>query len=178
MKSKTTLFLLTVLITSFCFSQNKKRDLFVSLQAAPFISGENSNDIGVIGTVSFEVLVANNISITTGFFTSNNTLFKNENGTTIHSYGILPSVQYYIINKSKFNIFGTLGYGFGFEDLTRSNIENSALTIFNIGVGGNYEVANNLYLKLTIPYISAKNITINENALEGVAPFLGINYKL
>jgi len=178
MKFNKPLLFLTILITSLCFSQNQKKDIFVSLQAAPFISGGNSNDIGVIGITGFEVFMTNSISVSTSFFTSNNTLFKNENGTTIHSYGILPSVQYYIINKSKFNIFGTLGYGFGFEDLTRSNIENSALTIFNIGVGGNYKISSNLYLKLTLPYFYAKNITINKKALEGITPFFGVNYKL
>ncbi len=178
MKHNKLVLFITIVFTSFCFSQNQKKETFVFLQVAPFISGENSKDIGAIGIAGFEVFVTNNISVATGVFSSNNTMFKNNNGTTIHSYGILPSVQYYIINKSKFNVFCTLGYGFGFEDLTRSAIQNSALTIVNIGLGGNYSIMNNLYLKLTIPYFYAKNITINKKALEGITPFFGVNYKL
>jgi hypothetical protein len=73
-----------------------------------------------------------------------------------------------------------LGYGFGFEDLTRNygEIENSALTIFSIGAGLNYKLKEKLYLQLHLPYFNAQNITINESVADGVAVFLGFNFKL
>ena len=92
----------------------------------------------------------------------------------------LPSVQYYFVNSSKFNVFGHLGYGFGFEDLTRNygDIENSALTIFSIGAGANYKLKEKLYAQLHLPYFNAQNITINESLASGLAVFVGFNFKL
>lgn len=180
---KLSLPLFFIFITTISYSQIQKKEMQLSLQFAPYITNQNNNienstDVGYIGIINFELFISKNISVSTGFFTSNNTLFKNESGTTINSYGILPSAQYYFINKKKFTIFGTVGYGFGFEDLTRLNIQNSAITIFDIGVGGNFWVSDKFSIKLTIPYFYSKNITINRKAVEGVTPFFGVNYKI
>ena len=179
--TKHLLSLFLVLTTLTSFSQNKKGDISLSITASPFpTTNSDSNDFGVIAKAGLEFHVSENVSFQGSFFTSNNVLFKNESGININSYGFIPSVQYYFLNKPKFNVFGQLGYGFGFEDLTRNygEIENSALTIFSIGAGANYKLKEKLYVQLHLPYFNAQNITINESVAAGVAVFLGFNFKL
>jgi len=179
--TKHLLSLFLVLTTLTSFSQNKKGDISLSITASPFpTTNSDSNDFGVIAKAGLEFHVSENVSFQGSFFTSNNVLFKNESGININSYGFIPSVQYYFLNKPKFNVFGQLGYGFGFEDLTRNygEIENSALTIFSIGAGANYKLKEKLYVQLHLPYFNAQNITINESVAYGVAVFLGFNFKL
>ena len=179
--TKHLLSLLLVMTTLTGFSQNKKGDISLSITASPFpTTNSDSNDFGVIAKTGLEFHVSENVSFQGSFFTSNNVLFKNESGININSYGFIPSVQYYFVNTSRFNVFGQLGYGFGFEDLTRNygEIENSALTIFSIGAGANYKLKEKLYVQLHLPYFNAQNITINESVASGVAVFLGFNFKL
>ena len=162
-------------------AQNQKGDISLSITASPFpTTNSNSNDFGVIAKAGMEFHISNNVSFQGSFFTSNNVLFKNESGININSYGFIPSVQYYFVNIPRFDVFGQLGYGFGFEDLTRNygEIENSALTIFSIGAGANYKLKEKLYLQLHLPYFNAQNITINESVADEVAVFLGFNFKL
>jgi hypothetical protein len=141
--------LLACLFTIFLgFSQQQKGDLSISLTASPFpTKGENSGDFGVIGKVGMEFFLSDKVSATGSFFTSNNTVIKNDSGTTINSYGFIPTIQYYFLNKAKVNIFGQLGYGMGFDDLTRESgiIENSALTLLAIGAGVNYKIKDKLF---------------------------------
>ena len=162
-------------------AQNQKGDISLSITASPFpTTNSNSNDFGVIAKAGMEFHISNNVSFQGSFFTSNNVLFKNESGININSYGFIPSVQYYFVNIPRFDVFGQLGYGFGFEDLTRNygEIENSALTIFSIGAGANYKLKEKLYVQLHLPYFNAQNITINESVADEVAVFLGFNFKL
>ena len=173
--------LLLVLTTLTSFSQNKKGDISLSITASPFpTTYSGSHDSGVISKAGLEFQVSDKVSFQGSFFTSNNVLFNNESCVSINSYGFVPTVHYYFFNKPKFNVFGQLGYGFGFEDLTRNygEIENSALTIFSIGAGANYKLKEKLYLQLHLPYFNAQNITINESEVAGVAIFVGINFKL
>jgi hypothetical protein len=177
MKFKILLSLL--LFASVFYGQQSKGDIMISVSASPFpTTTDNNDDFGAIGMASLEFSVSNKVSFSGNFFTSNNTLIKNESNTTIHSYGFIPSIQYYFFNKEKFNVYAGLGYGFGFEDLTRGTIENSALTIISIGPGVNYKVGEKLFVKIFAPYFSARNITINEDAADGIAIFLGLNFKL
>ena len=179
--TKHLLSLLLLFATLTSFSQNKKGDISLSITASPFpTTNSDSNDFGVIAKTGLEFNVSENVSFQGSFFTSNNVLFKNDSGTKINSYGFTPSVQYYFVNSSKFNVFGHLGYGFGFEDLTRNygDIENSALTIFSIGAGANYKLKEKLYAQLHLPYFNAQNITINESLASGLAVFVGFNFKL
>ena len=181
MKSNNSILFITLLLSFHSFSQNTKGDLAISLTASPFTTQDsNSDDLGIIGKASLEFFLSGEVSLLGSFFTSNNTLFNNNSGTTINSYGFIPSIQYYFLDKPKINVFGQLGYGFGFEDLTRNygDIENSALTIFSIGAGMNYKLNEKLFLQLSLPYFKAKNITINENAADGIAIFIGFNFKL
>ena len=181
MKSNHSILFITLLLSFHSFSQNTKGDLAISLTASPFTTQDsNSDDLGIIGKASLEFFLSGEVSLLGSFFTSNNTLFNNNSGTTINSYGFIPSIQYYFLDKPKINVFGQLGYGFGFEDLTRNygDIENSALTIFSIGAGMNYKLNEKLFLQLSLPYFKAKNITINENAADGIAIFIGFNFKL
>jgi opacity protein-like surface antigen len=162
-------------------AQNQRGDILLSITASPFpTTNSNSNDFGVIAKAGLEFQISDNVSFQGSFFTSNNVLFKNESDININSYGFIPSVHYYFFNQPKFNVFGQLGYGFGFEDLTRYQgaIENSALTIFSIGAGANYKLKEKLYLQLHLPYFNAQNITINESVAAGVAIFVGFNFKL
>lgn len=172
---------LLVMITLTGFSQNKKGDSFLSITASPFpTTNSDRNDFGIIAKVGLEFHLSNKVSFQGSFFSSNNVLFKDDSGVNINSYGFVPSVHYYFVNTAKLNVFGQLGYGFGYEDLTRSYgaIENSALTIFSVGAGANYKLKEKLYLQLHLPYFNAQNITINTSVADGVAIFLGFNFKL
>ncbi|MCF6295170.1 MAG: porin family protein [Flavobacteriaceae bacterium] len=174
-------FLIPLLFLVFLSFSQQKGDFAISVTASPFPTQDSySNDFGLIGKVGLEFFLSNKVSFSGSFFTSNNTVINNDSGITINSYGFIPSVQYYFLDKPKINVFGQLGYGFGFDDLTRESgsIENSALTIFSFGAGLNYKLNEKLFLQLTLPYFKAKNITINENAADGIAIFLGFNFKL
>ena len=161
------------------FAQVKKGDMSLSVTASPFPTTQGDNDdIGVIGLAGFEFFVSNRVSLMGSFFSSNNTIIRNNSGTTIRSYGCIPSIQYYFVNKENFNVFGNLGYGFGFEDRTRGVIQNSALIVFSVGPGANYKLHEKLFLRLTLPYFNARNITVDENAADGIAVFLGLDFKL
>jgi len=179
--TKHLLILLLVMTTVTGFSQNKKGDISLSITASPFpTTNSDSNDFGVIAKAGLEFHLSNTVSFQGSFFSSNNVLFKDESGVSINSYGFVPSIHYYFVNTAKLNVFGQLGYGFGFEDLTRNYgvIKNSALSIFSIGAGANYKLKEKLYLQLHLPYFNAKNITVNESAAGGVAVFLGFHFKL
>ena len=173
--------ILLLVVTLASFAQNKKGDISFSITASPFPTTYSGNhDFGIIAKAGLEFHVSEKISFQGSFFSSNNVLFKDDSGVIISSYGFVPTVQYYFINKPKFNLFGQLGYGFGFEDLTRNfgAIENSALTVFSVGAGVNYKLNNKLHLQLHLPYFNAQNITINESSSAGIAVFLGFNFKL
>ena len=179
--TKQLIILFLVVLSLPVVAQNQKGDISLSITASPFpTTNSDSNDFGVISKAGLEFQVSNKLSFQGSFFTSNNVLFKNDSGVSINSYGFVPSVQYYFVNTSRLNVFGHLGYGFGFEDLTRNygEIENSALTIFSIGAGANYKLIEKLFLQLHLPYFNAQNITINETSSAGVAVFLGFNFKL
>jgi hypothetical protein len=179
--TKHLLILLLVMTTVTGFSQNKKGDISLSITASPFpTTNSDSHDFGIIAKAGLEFHLSNTVSFQGSFFSSNNVLFKDESGVSINSYGFVPSIHYYFVNTAKLNVFGQLGYGFGFEDLTRNYgvIKNSALSIFSIGAGANYKLKEKLYLQLHLPYFNAKNITVNESAAGGVAVFLGFHFKL
>ncbi len=179
--TKHLLILLLVMTTVTGFSQNKKGDISLSITASPFpTTNSDSHDFGIIAKAGLEFHLSNTVSFQGSFFSSNNVLFKDESGVSINSYGFVPSIHYYFVNTAKLNVFGQLGYGFGFEDLTRNYgvIKNSALSIFSIGAGANYKLKEKLYLQLHLPYFNTKNITVNESAAGGVAVFLGFHFKL
>ncbi len=179
MKSQKLFFSILFLITfSSAYSQYEKGDILLSLQGAPFITQNGPDDLGLMGLATAEFFIIPKLSAGVSFFTTNNTALENKSGTTIHSYGVIPSLQYYAFNKNKFNVFAQIGYGYGFEDLTRGYIENSALTVFNVGVGGNYVFSENWMIKLTIPYFKAQNVTVDATAADGATAFIGIGYKL
>lgn len=159
--------------------QNQKGEMMLSIAASPYpTTTNNEKDFGALGIMGFEFFVSKKVSLSGSFFTSNNTLIKNNSDVTIHSYGFIPSIHYYFVNKEKWNIFGQAGYGFGFEDQTLGNIENSALTVYNVGPGAHYRIGEKLYLKLLLPYFNARNITLNVDAADGIAVFLGLTFKL
>ena len=166
------LLLVTATLTS--FSQNIKGDISLSLTASPFpTTNSDSHDFGVIAKIGLEFHVSEKVSFQGSFFTSNNVLFKNESGININSYGFIPSVQYYFVNTSRFNVFGQLGYGFGFEDLTRNygEIENSALTIFSIGAGVNYKLKRSCICNCTYLILMLKTSPSTNQCLQGLPCF-------
>lgn len=174
------LYFITLLLIAFAAnSQNQKGEAIISVAASPYpTTTNNEDDFGALGLASFEFFISNKVSISGSFFTSNNTLLKNNSDVTIHSYGFMPSIQYYFFNKEKWNVFAQAGYGYGFEDQTQGYIQNSALTVYNIGAGAHYKMGKKLYLKLLLPYFNAHNITLNVDAASGVAVFLGLGFKL
>lgn len=153
--------------------------MLLPVAVSPFPTTTNGeNDFGAIGFAGFEFFVSNKVSLSGNFFTSNNTLISDKSGLTIHSYGVIASIHYYFVNKEKWNVFAQVGYGFGFEDRTQGYIQNSALTIYNIGPGAHYRIGEKLYLKLLVPYFSAHNITLNVRAASGITAFVGFGFKM
>ncbi|MCZ4317692.1 hypothetical protein O4H26_01685 [Aequorivita viscosa] len=176
---KKAIILALFLMSTFTYSQIQKGEMLLSVAVSPYpTTTNNENDFGALGITSIEFFVFKNISFSGSFSTSNNTLFKNNSDVTIHSYGFIPSIHYYFVNKEKWNVFAQTGYGYGFEDQTQGNIQNSALTIFNIGAGAHYKIGKDWFLKLLLPYFDANNITLNVDAASGVAVFVGAGFKL
>lgn len=176
---KTLFIILFCLIGSILYSQNDKGEMLISVGLSPYpTTTNNENDFGVLGMASFEFFFIEGVSLSGSFFTSNNTLIKNNSDVTIHSFGFIPSVHYYFLKKEKWNVFAQAGYGYGFEDQTQGYIQNSALTIYNIGSGLHYRIDEKLYLKLLVTYFNARNITLNVKAASGVTPFLGLAFRL
>ncbi|HAV55315.1 MAG TPA: hypothetical protein DCX41_10370 [Aequorivita sp.] len=175
---KKALLIAFVLFCAILQAQNQKGEMILSVAVSPYpTTTNNEDDFGAIGLASFEFFVSDKVSLSGSFFTSNNTLIKDNSGVTIHSYGFVPSIHYYFVNKERWNVFAQAGYGFGFEDQTQGYIENSALTIYNIGPGAHYRIGEKLYLKLLLPYFNARNITLNVDAADGIAGFLGLGFK-
>lgn len=176
---KLLIILFTFLFCLTAFAQNQKGEMILSVSVSPYpTTTNNEDDFGALGLANFEFFVSNKVSLSGSFFTSNNTLIKNNSDVTIHSYGFVPSIHYYFLNKEKWNVFAQAGYGFGFEDQTQGYIENSALRVYNIGPGAHYKIGEKLYLKLFLPYFNARNITLNVDAADGIAVFLGFGFKL
>ncbi|MBT0607192.1 outer membrane beta-barrel protein [Aequorivita echinoideorum] len=176
---KNTLLILLILCGLTVSSQNQKGAMEISISVSPYPTTTNGeDDFGAIGLASFEYFISNKVSFSASFFSSNNTLISNNSKTTIHGYGFVPSIHYYFINKEKWNVHGQLGYGYGFEDRTLGNIQNSALSIVNVGPGAQYRISDKLYAKVFLPYFSAKNLTLNVESARGVAVFLGLTFKL
>lgn len=176
---KKLLFLSFCLICAIANSQNNKGESLLSVAISPYPTTTNDhNDFGAMGLASFEFFVSEKVSLSGSFFTTNNTLIADNSGLTIHSYGFIPSLHYYFLNKEKWNVFAQTGYGYGFEDQTQGYIQNSALTIYNFGAGAHYRIGEKFYLKLLLPYFSARNITLNVKAASGVTGFLGVAYKI
>ena len=173
-------FLLTFIF--FCMSantQNQNKSVSLSITASPFpVEINNAKDFGIIGKISLEFHTSKALSFQGSFYASNTTFFKNNSNNQINSLGVIPSVQYYFYNRQKFNVFGQLGYGFGFEyrTLYSCKIENSALTIFAVGAGANYRLNNKLYFQLHLPYFRAYNITTDYESASGLAVFFGFNF--
>tara|TARA_A100001391_G_C5026488_1_gene267198 strand:+ start:462 stop:995 length:534 start_codon:yes stop_codon:yes gene_type:complete len=175
---KKALLIAFVLFCAILQAQNQRGEMILSVAVSPYpTTTNNEDDFGAIGLASFEFFVSDKVSLSGSFFTSNNTLIKDNSGVTIHSYGFVPSIHYYFVNKERWNVFAQAGYGFGFEDQTQGYIENSALTIYNIGPGAHYRIGEKLYLKLLLPYFNARNITLNVDAADGIAGFLGLGFK-
>ena len=161
------------------FAQLEKGDQLLSATVAPYPTTTNGEkDFGVIAKVDSEFLVSNRLAIVTSAFYSNNTTFDNASGVTFNAFGIIPSLQYYIVHKEKWNIAGFAGYGFGFTDRSFRDSQNSAITVTTLGASAQYQVASKWYLKLQVAYFKAKNISFDFTEVEGIAPFIGISYLL
>lgn len=161
------------------YSQDQNKSVSLSVTASPFpVEIDQSKDLGIIGKISLEFHTSKVLSFQGNFYTSNTTFFENNSNLQMKSFGFIPSVQYYFLNYPRFNVFGQLGYGFGFEDRTlhSGKIENGALTISAIGGGLNYQLNNKLYFQLHLPYFRAYNITANYESASGLAVFIGFNF--
>jgi len=166
-----------ILFTATVFAQNQKGDFEIYLQVAPFITVNPSKDLGLISIAGIEYFADDKISLATNFYTSNNTFIKNDSGITIQSYGLMTTGQYYFFNFEKWNTYAQAGLGFGIEDTKLSNVDNSALFIWNLGAGANYRLSEKISLKLLIPYFNAENSTRKLTAANGITVFLGMGYR-
>ena len=171
--------LVCLLIFQNGFSQLKKGDQLLSVTFAPYPTTSNGEkDFGIIAKVDAEFLLTNRLSLVTSGFYSNNTAFDNASGITFNAFGVIPSLQYYILNKEKWNVYALAGYGFGFTDRSFRDSQNSAITVATFGAGAQYKVGNKWFLKLQLPYFKAQNISFDFTEVEGIAPFIGVSYLL
>ncbi|PIV49980.1 MAG: hypothetical protein COS19_05875 [Flavobacteriaceae bacterium CG02_land_8_20_14_3_00_34_13] len=165
------------LLIGIFYGQNKKGDMDIFLQTAPYVTTNDTNDFGLIAITGIEFFASNKFSISSNFYSSNNAVFKNDSGTTIRSYGILVTGQYYFLNLERWKAYGQTGFGYGIDNYSSINIDNSGLFLWTVGAGANYSLTEKLYLKLLIPYFNAKNTTRDLTAANGVTAFLGLGYK-
>lgn len=170
---------LTLLLSTCIFAQNEKGDWNISLSASPYpTESYGENDFGFIGLAGMEFFVSEHVSLGGYFFTSDNSTFKNDSNFSIKSYGFVPSIQYYFVNKPKWNVYGHAGYGFGFDNDTRSGNNGHALRIYSIGPGAHYVLNNRLNIKFFFPYFNTRNKTLEVDAVDGIAVFLGVAFKM
>ena len=170
---------LCVFFSQNVFAQLEKGNQLFSVTTAPYLTTTNGeNDVGVIVKADAEFLLSNRLSIVTSGFYSNNTVFDNASGVTFNAYGVVPSVQYYVVNKEKWNVYTLAGYGFGFTDRSFGNSQNSDITVVTLGAGAQYSLNTRWLLKLQLPYFKAQNISFDFTEVEGVAPFIGVSYLL
>lgn len=174
------IFLLICLFSSYTLlAQLEKGDQLFSFTFAPYPTTTNDEeDFGVIVKADAEFLLTNRLSFVTSAFYSNNTTFGNASGISFNAFGVIPSLQYYLINKEKWTVYGLTGYGFGFTDRSFGGSENSAITVVTLGAGAQYKIGSKWYLKLQLPYFKAQNISFGFTEVEGVAPFIGVSYLL
>lgn len=178
MKRQLVLGIVCLLLATFkSFGQFGKSDKLASLTIAPYPTTSNGEkDFGIIIKGDVEFFLMNRLSLVTTGFYSSNTAFRNDSGLGLNAYGVIPSLQYYIVNKEKLSVHLLAGYGFGFTDRTIGSAQNSAMTIVSLGGGVSYKVGERLFLKLQLPYFKAQNISFGFAEVEGVAPFLGLTY--
>jgi hypothetical protein len=171
--------LIFVLNCQFVTAQVQKGDKILSLTAAAFPTRamQDQDDVGLILKVNAEFIVGRRWSFATQGFYSNNTTFVNEGGTSLNAVGVIPTVQYYLVNKATWQFYVNGGYGFGFTDRTLGSAQNGALTIITAGIAGRYKIGKRLHLALEIPYFRANNITIDFEEAEGPLPFIGLSYQ-
>ena len=168
----------TLCLSTNAFAQLEKGDHFVGISLAPYPTTSNGEkDFGLIVKADAEFLLTNRLSFVTSGFYSSNTAFENASGVSLNAFGIIPSLQYYVLNKGKWNVHFLAGYGFGFTDRAFINAQNSAISIVSFGTGASYKISEKLYLKLQIPYFKAQNISYDFTEVEGAAPFFGIAYS-
>lgn len=159
-------------------SQFQKNDKLVAFTVAPYpTTTNNENDLGLIIKADAEFFTTNKLSFVTTAFYSSNTAFTNASGVGLNAYGIIPSLQYYVINKERWSIHLLGGYGLGFTDRDFRSSNNSAISILSLGAGASYKLKERFYLKLQLPYFKAQNISFNIPEVEGAAPFLGVAYS-
>lgn len=171
--------LVVFLLVSFKgYSQFQKNDNVLALTVAPYPTTMNDqNDFGLILKADAEFFIGKKLSfVTTGFYSSN-TAFTNASGFPLRAYGIIPALQYYIINGERWALHILGGYGLGFTDRDFRSSQNSAISVLSLGVGASYKLKERLYLKLQLPYFRAQNISFGLTEVEGAAPFIGVAYQ-
>ncbi|WP_299208200.1 outer membrane beta-barrel protein [uncultured Dokdonia sp.] len=179
MKSQRIVLLISLFLSCTVFAQLEKGDQLFSIAFAPYPTTSNGEkDFGVIAKADAEFLFTNRFSLVTSAFYSNNTTFNNASDISFNAFGVIPSLQYYFVNKEKWTVYGLVGYGFGFTDRSFRSSENSAITVGALGAGAHYKIGDKWYLKLQLPYFKAQNISFDFTEVEGVAPFIGVSYLL
>lgn len=175
MKTFLILFIASITLTN---AQINKGDIAVFAMASPFPSTQlNENDFGLISAVGVEYYFSPKLSLATQFIASNNTLFVNNSKISLPTVGIVPTLQYYLYQKSNFNINTSIGLGFANQKDKFNNLQNS-LTIYTAGVGGHYFFSEKWALKLHFPYMYVYNQTQQLKSLEGIGAFIGFHYQL
>ena len=192
-KTTLLLFAFTILFATNSFSQSEKNDLKLTISALPLYGSFTGYGTGFNGYVlkpSVGYHISNKTSIELNFsYATLDNLKVSSVDARYNSYAIVPTLRNNLINKSKFRLFAEIGVGFGTIKYSPDN-ENfrtpefnelsGGISVFNIGIGGNYYFNKNIGLELIIPYIRSTNITSNNtNTLySGFGPTIGLTFKL
>jgi len=193
MTLRTLIILISILVFNQNYSQSKNKDLKLTIAGLPLFGSSQDFSSGINGFVlkpTIGYYISDKTSIDLNFTYANLEDLKVGNVDSYYnSYAIVPSIRNNFINSKKIRVFAELGFGFGtikyeadnsnFRNADHSNI-SGGISIFNIGLGGNYYFTDDFGIELIIPYISSKNITSNRNntIYSGVGPTLGLTYLL
>ena len=192
---KTVIFTILFLCLSYltAFSQSEKNDLKITIAGLPLFGSSNESYSGLNGYVlkpSVGYYISKKTSIELNFsYAYLNNLKVATFDSYYRSYAITPVLRNNLINKKNIRLFAEVGFGLGTIKYTPNNndIQNIAfdnlsggISIFNIGIGGNYYFSEKIGLELIIPYISSANITSKKSAnlYRGIGPTIGVTFQI
>ncbi|MEL7002919.1 MAG: hypothetical protein AAFN93_09330 [Bacteroidota bacterium] len=185
-------FLSATLFSSSAIAQEFDASFEVGVAGLPiYISSQYA---GFATTPSFRYNLNDRFSLGMNLFLYrvNNTATQSGVDADGTGFGIIPAVRYYVTSKSKFRVFLEGGVGFGsitykpsqegvdnpFFPVARNN---SGILIVHAGPAISRDISRRFNIQFMLPFLIVDNLTNNdiaETLYSGLAPTLGVNFKI